>query len=147
MEKIEPATTLLIHTAAIVAAHVGHNRVAVGDLGRLIAAVHCTLAGLGQTALAPPAGLMPAVPVGSSLGSGAIVCLECGKHLRMLRKHLQSAHGLSPADYRARWDLSVSYPLVCLQYARERSAIAKAHGFGRRPVEARPPRPRLSLKL
>ncbi len=142
MLEIEPADgdEVLTLAAEIVAAYASRNQMAQGDLPGLIQSVHATLAGLnaGQTpgdgaaagAEAPPA---PAVPIDSSVGKDAITCLDCGKSFKTLKRHLSTEHGLSPAEYKARWGLSKEYPLVAPSYSKRRAATAKKIGLGRKP--------------
>ena len=128
---------VLALAAEIVAAYASRNQMAQGDLPGLIKSVHATLAGLGTgqaagegaTADAPPA---PAVPIDSSVGKDAITCLDCGKSFKTLKRHLSTEHGLSPAEYKARWGLSKEYPLVAPSYSKRRAATAKKIGLGRK---------------
>jgi predicted transcriptional regulator len=134
---------LLSLTTEIVAAHVAHNRVAVGELPDLIGKVHAALAGLGS---APepvaPAEQKPAVSVRSSVKADHIVCLEDGKKLTMLKRYLQTNYGMSPQQYRAKWKLPADYPMVAPNYAEKRRTLAKAIGLGRKKApEAPPPKP------
>lgn len=120
---------LLGFTADIVAAHVTHNTVAVADLPHLIRQVYAALANIGDGAAAasPPA---PAVPIKKSVTPDYIVCLEDGRKLKMLKRHLMTAYGLTPEAYRERWALPGDYPMVAPNYARQRSALAKKIGLG-----------------
>jgi len=119
--------------AAIVSAYVAHNAVASSDLPALIASVATTLSELGrEPTAADQAALSPAVPVRRSVTANAITCLDCGWSGRMLKRHLSNAHGLSPAEYRARWGLSREYPLVAKEYSAMRREMAKSIGFGTR---------------
>jgi predicted transcriptional regulator len=132
---------LLIHTAQIVAAHVGHNAVAPVDVPVLIRSVHEALAAAGrpQPQETPPE---PAVPIRRSVQPDYLICLEDGKKLKMLRRHLQTAFGMTPEEYRAKWGLSHDYPMVAPNYAKQRSQLAKQIGLGRRtpaPVVEAPP--------
>ena len=126
----------LIELAAeIVSVHVANNSVAVGDLPNLIQNVHGALAALGAT---PPVReeRKPAVSVRSSVKPDYIVCLECGAKQKMLKRHLQTAHGLSPDQYRQEFSLPQSYPLVAPNYAETRRALAHKIGLGRKPKKA-----------
>ena len=120
--------------AAIVGAYVAHNRVPVADLSALINTVHQAL----QAAPAPENGepiataLKPAVAVKKSVQPGHIICLDCGKTLAMLKRHLRSDHGLSPDDYRSKWSLPTNYPMVAPDYAAKRSKLALSIGLGRK---------------
>ncbi len=120
--------------AQIVAAYVSKNSIQVADLPALISSVHQSLATLGQPQ-APaeaPADLKPAVPVKKSVFPDYIVCLEDGKKLKMLKRHLKSSYGLSPDEYRAKWGLPSDYPMVAPNYAKARSALAMEIGLGKR---------------
>lgn len=128
---------LITLTADIVAAHVSNNSVAVGDLPGLIAGVHGALAGLGEPAAVAAAPLEPAVPVRGSVKRDYIVCLEDGKKLKMLKRHLMTHYGLTPEDYRAKWGLPADYPMVAPAYAEQRRDLAKAIGLGRAPGSGR----------
>ena len=120
---------LLARTTEIVAAHVAKNAVAVDQIPALISNIHQTLAGLGVE----EPDLTPAVPIKRSVRKASIVCLECGKVGKMLKRHLSTAHGLSVIDYRERWGLPADYPMVSPNYAAQRSELAKKIGLGRKP--------------
>ena len=135
----EQNNELLALTADIVSAHVANNIVAVADLPTLIGAVHSTLAGLGATPEAAPETLEPAVSVRSSIKPDYIVCLEDGKKLKMLKRHLMTHYNLTPDQYRARWNLPSSYPMVAPNYAEQRRSLAKSIGLGRKPKVAPAP--------
>jgi predicted transcriptional regulator len=127
---------LITLTADIVAAHVSNNSVAVSDLPLLINNVHGALSGLsGSTVAAPPA--EPAVPIRLSIKKDYIVCLEDGKKLKMLKRHLMTHYGMTPDDYRAKWGLPGDYPMVAPAYAETRRILAKAIGLGRAPGSGR----------
>lgn len=127
---------LITLTADIVAAHVSNNSVAVSDLPMLIGNVHSALAGLSGAAAAAPAP-EPAVPIRTSIKKDYIICLEDGKKLKMLKRHLMTHYGMTPDDYRAKWGLSADYPMVAPAYAETRRALAKAIGLGRAPGSGR----------
>lgn len=131
---------LLTLTADIVAAHVANNSVGVGDLPSLIERVHGALAGLGAPADEPEAELVPAVSVRASVKPDYVVCLEDGKKMKMLKRHLATDHGMTPAEYRARWKLPADYPMVAPSYAETRKALAKKIGLGRKPRTAAAPK-------
>jgi len=124
---------LIALTAEIVSAHVSNNKVASADIADLIASVHGALTGLGEPAPAPEVELEPAVSVRASVKPDHIVCLEDGEKLKMLKRHLATHHGMSPADYRAKWKLPADYPLVAPDYAAQRKDLALAIGLGRKP--------------
>ena len=121
---------LLTLTADIVAAHVGNNSVAISDLSLLIANVHSALSALSHPAEKPEEPLVPAVSIRSSVKPDYIVCLEDGKKLKMLRRHLMTHYGLTPEDYRAKWGLPADYPMVAPSYAEKRRVLAKEIGLG-----------------
>ena len=127
-------TALLGLTSQIVSAYVSKNSVQASDLPNLINSVHQSLATLGQPQ-APaeaPAELKPAVPVKKSVTPDYIVCLEDGKKLKMLKRHLQSSYGITPDEYRAKWGLPSDYPMVAPNYAKARSDLALKLGLGKR---------------
>src|SRR3954465_7092410 len=113
MSEEPPAADLLGLTAEIVAAHVSNNPVSLADLPNLIQEVYRTLAAVGQPAAKPqPERPQPAVPVKKSITPEYLICLEDGKKLKMLKRHLQTSYGLTPDAYRAKWGLSREYPMV-----------------------------------
>jgi predicted transcriptional regulator len=125
-------------TADIVSAHIANNEVTLEQLPGLIRDVHQALATVGQTP-AEPIKAEPAVDVKKSVFPDHIICLDCGASLKMLKRHLATDHGMTPEEYRAKWDLPPSYPMVAPEYAATRSQLAKDSGLGRR-VEAPPPK-------
>ena len=126
----ERAETLLTLTADIVAAHVSHNNVSISDLPGMIAKVHDALNGLGEPVVEPEAPLEPAVSIRSSIKPDYIVCLEDGKKLKMLKRHLMTHYQLTPEQYRAKWNLPADYPMVAPNYAEQRRTLAKKIGLG-----------------
>lgn len=122
--------TLITLTADIVAAHVSNNSVAVNDLPQLIANVHGALAGLGTPGAAPEVRLEPKVSIRSSIKPDYIVCLEDGKRLKMLKRHLMTHYQMTPDQYRQKWGLNSDYPMVAPNYAQARSQLAKQMGLG-----------------
>ncbi len=122
--------TLVTLTADIVAAHVSNNSVAVSDLPILIQNVHGALAGLGSAAAAPEVKQEPAVSIRSSVKPDFIVCLEDGKKLKMLKRHLMTHYQMTPDQYRAKWGLPADYPMVAPNYAEQRRTLAKKIGLG-----------------
>src|SRR5690242_10115832 len=126
---IEP---LLEETTGIVAAYLGNNHVAPGEIPMLVRTIHAALAGLGRPAdLEAAAKPVPAVPIRRSVTPDYIVCLEDGKKLKMLKRHLRSTYGMTPDEYRQKWGLPPDYPMVAPNYAEQRSAFAKKIGLGR----------------
>jgi len=123
---------LLRMTADVVAAYVSNNTLATGQLADVIHAVYNSLRGLeGQVAEAPAEPLKPAVPVRKSITPEYLICLEDGKKLKMLKRHLRSTYNMTPDDYRAKWGLAADYPMVAPNYAERRSEFAKKIGLGR----------------
>ena len=129
--------TILAFTAQIVAAHVSRNSVMGESLPALIRSVHAALAGAG-TAAPDMVRPEPAVPVKRSVFPDYIVCLEDGKKLKTMKRHLSSAFGMTPAAYRERWGLPSDYPMVAPNYSKARSGLAKALGLGRKAAEPVP---------
>jgi predicted transcriptional regulator len=134
MESTEQPNDLLTLTTEIVAAHVSNNTVAVNDLPQLINQIYSSLANIGS---APAARPQPAVSVKKSVQPDYIVCLEDGKKLKMLKRHLKTAYNMTPEAYRERWGLSSDYPMVAPNYARQRSRLAKEIGLGTRARRGR----------
>ncbi|WP_315761298.1 MucR family transcriptional regulator [Sphingomonas sp. Y38-1Y] len=122
--------TMVTLTADIVAAHVSNNSVAVSDLPLLIQNVHGALAGLGGAVAEPEVKQEPAVSVRSSVKPDYIVCLEDGKKLKMLKRHLMTHYQMTPEQYRAKWNLPADYPMVAPNYAEQRRSLAKKIGLG-----------------
>ncbi|WP_029013047.1 MucR family transcriptional regulator [Niveispirillum irakense] len=123
---------LLRMTAEIVSAYVGKNTLQTQQLPELINAVYSTLTGLQaspQEAAAEPA--RPAVPIKRSVTPEYIICLEDGKKLKMLKRHLRSTYDMTPDEYRVKWGLPADYPMVAPNYAAQRSEFAKKIGLGR----------------
>jgi predicted transcriptional regulator len=120
--------------ARIVRSYVAQNTIGIDQLAGLIAEVHRSLSGLGQSA--PASAPVPAVPIRRSVQRDHVVCLECGYHAQMLRRHLRIAHDLEVADYRTRWKLPADHPITAPAYSERRSSMAKQIGLGRKPQEA-----------
>ena len=116
---------LLDLTASIVSAHVANNSVAVGDVPKLIKDVYSTLATVSSEEEAEPERPEPAVSIKASIKPDYIVCLEDGKKLKMLKRHLMTHYGMTPEQYRTRWGLPSDYPMVAPNYAKQRSALAR----------------------
>lgn len=141
-EQVDMTETLITLTADIVSAHVSNNSVAVSDLPLLIQNVHQALSDLNvqEKAEETPE---PAVSIRSSIKPDYIVCLEDGKKLKMLKRHLMTHYGMTPEDYRKKWGLPADYPMVAPNYAEQRRKLAKKIGLGRKP-KAPAARPRAS---
>ncbi|AMU91564.1 MucR family transcriptional regulator [Sphingopyxis macrogoltabida] len=127
---MEDSETLVTLTADIVAAHVSNNSVAISDLPLVIRSVHEALAGLVSKAEPEPEPQQPAVSVRASVKPDYIVCLEDGKKLTMMRRYLMTNFGMTPDDYRAKWNLPKDYPMVAPNYAEKRRELAKQIGLG-----------------
>lgn len=123
---------LLALTSDIVAAHVSNNAVSSTDLPGLIETVFGTLSGLSVPQPEPEVELKPAVPIKKSITKDYIICLEDGKQLKMLKRHLKTAYDMTPEDYRAKWGLAHDYPMVAPSYAAKRQELAKKIGLGRK---------------
>ena len=138
----EPDTNVLRLTAQIVSAHIGKNRVAADALPEVIQSVHRSLAAAHMAGVdnpAPePAPLAPAVPIRRSVFPDHLVCLEDGMELKTFKRHLQTSHGMTPEQYRRKWGLPDSYPMVAPNYASHRSSLARQTGFGRKPGSSAP---------
>jgi predicted transcriptional regulator len=133
---------LLRMTADVVAAYVSNNSLPTAQLAEVINAVYSSLRSLeSKPAEAKPEPLKPAVTVRKSITPDYLICLEDGKKLKMLKRHLRSTYNMTPDEYRAKWSLPPDYPMVAPNYAEQRSAFAKKIGLGRtgsrQPVEAR----------
>ena len=132
--------TLLTLAADIVSAHVSNNTVSPTDLPRLIQSVYGSLAGLGKEAPVEEK-REPAVSIRASVKPDALTCLECGAKMKMLKRHLASDHGLTPVEYRARWNLGADYPMVAADYAARRKELAVKIGLGRKQKVVEAPEP------
>jgi predicted transcriptional regulator len=142
--EIDLRETLITLTSDIVAAHVSNNSVAVGDLATLITNVYTALAALKPAEPQAEPLPEPAVSIRSSVKNDHIVCLEDGKKLKMLKRHLATRYNLTPDQYRARWNLAADYPMVAPAYAEKRRELAKKIGLGRKPAPKRG-RPKASV--
>lgn len=139
MSDLTPPRHIMDLTAQIVSAHVAHNAVQPAALMQLIQAVYATLSEAGK-ALVQTVLPQPAVPIKKSVFAEYIVCLEDGKQLKMLKRHLHTSFQMTPEQYRTRWGLPHDYPMVAPQYAAHRSALAKKIGLGssRKTLAAKP---------
>lgn len=139
----EPQVGLLDRAVHLVAAYVTHNALDADRLVPFLTEVYEGLKGLeGDQAPEPvpapqSAGPKPAVPIESSYNDQNIWCLECGSKQKMLRRHLRN-HGMSPEDYRQKWGLPADYPMVAMNYSKERSAAALKSGLGRSKAPRKP---------
>jgi predicted transcriptional regulator len=137
VQSIPETETLVRLAVEVVVAHVSNNDVAVGDTPTLLASVYDILAGkTAKDAPEDPAGV-PAVSVRSSIKPDYLVCLEDGKKLKMMKRYLMTRYGLTPEDYRAKWNLPADYPMVAPNYSERRRKMAKEIGLGRLPTSPR----------
>ena len=132
MSGQENKIELLELTTEIVAAHVSNNTLPVNDLPQLIQEVYKTLENVGNSQLSIER-LQPAISVKKSISPDYIVCLEDGKKLKMLKRHLKTAYNMTPEEYREKWGLPRDYPMVAPNYAKHRSSLAKKIGLGTKP--------------
>ena len=139
MDTIETdmAEMLITLTSDIVAAHVSNNTIPVAEVPTLISTVYGALAGLGGSAPEEEARPDPAVSIRSSVKRDHVVCLEDGKKMKMLKRHLMTEHGMTPDEYRQRWGLGSDYPMVAPEYAETRRDLAVKIGLGRKPGQKR----------
>ncbi|WP_144098119.1 MucR family transcriptional regulator [Croceicoccus sediminis] len=131
--------TLITLTSDIVAAHVSNNPVEVSEVPTLITNIYTALAGLGSEPAEEETPPEPAVSIRSSIKPDYIVCLEDGKKLKMLKRHLMTHYNMTPDEYRARWNLPADYPMVAPNYAEKRRELAKKIGLGRKPGRRKAP--------
>jgi len=127
----ESSDIFLQLTAELVSSHVSNNQVSAEDLPALIRGVYSTLASVESEA-GEKGKPEPAVPIKKSVHPDYIVCLEDGRKLKMLKRHLRTAYNMTPEDYRARWKLPSDYPMVAPNYAKKRSSLAKKIGLGKK---------------
>ena len=132
MSEPSENTDVLGLTAQIVSAHVSNNPINADALPSLIQDVYRTLAGVGKEQVLPDK-QAPAVPVKKSVFADFIVCLEDGKKLKMLKRHLKTSYNMTPEQYRDKWQLPPDYPMVAPNYAKHRSSLAKKIGLGTKP--------------
>lgn len=129
-KEMEAKGEILKMTAGVVAAYVGNNALHTGEVSNVISTVYGSLRSLENGG--PKVRPEPAVPVRKSVTRNHIICLEDGKKLKMLKRHLRASYNLTPEEYRARWGLPPDYPMVAPAYAQERSDFAKKIGLGRK---------------
>jgi len=132
MSGQENQIKMLELTTEIVVAHVSNNTLPVNDLPQLIQEVYKTLENVGNSQLSIER-LQPAISVKKSISPDYIVCLEDGKKLKMLKRHLKTAYNMTPEEYREKWGLPRDYPMVAPNYAKHRSSLAKKIGLGTKP--------------
>jgi predicted transcriptional regulator len=141
-ENSQSHTELLALTADIVASHFANNTVAPAEVPGVIESVYATLARLGTPVVVPVPKQEPAVSIRSSIKLDHIVCLEDGKKLKMLKRHLMTRYGMTPDDYRTKWGLPGDYPMVAPNYAEQRRTLAKSIGLGTKRTSKPRGRPR-----
>ena len=139
MDNFETDTSemLITLTSDIVAAHVSNNSVSVDEVPALISKIYGALADLGHGGEPVEEMPDPAVSVRASVKRDHLVCLDCGKKMKMLKRHLTTENDMTPAEYRDRWSLSADYPMVAPEYAETRRDLAKKIGLGRKPGQQR----------
>jgi len=121
-------------TAKIVAAYVSKNTMATADLGEFIKSVYSAMVATSSPEAAAVPQAAPAVSVKKSVTPAELTCMDCGKKLSMLKRHLRTDHSMSPEDYRSKWGLPATYPMVAPDYAERRSQLALKIGLGRKPA-------------
>src|SRR5690625_897716 len=131
-DKLPTRDELLAYTTEVVSAHLGNNAVSAADVPSLILAVHEAFAEVSEKGPVEEPKPVPAVPIRRSVQPDHLVCLEDGKKLKTLRRHLLTSHGLTPEEYRHKWGLGPDYPMVAPSYTQHRSELAKKIGLGRR---------------
>jgi len=136
---------ILSLTTQIVTAHLSNNTVSGAEVPALIQTVFDTLAALGNEPASMPTP-SPAVPVRRSVAEDYIICLEDGKKLKLLKRHLMTAYGMTPEQYRVKWGLPPDYPMVAPSYSLTRRELAKAFGLGRKPAPVPGPAPKGTSK-
>jgi predicted transcriptional regulator len=127
---VQDTDTLVALTDDVVAAHFSNNSMAISDIPLVIRSVHEALLGLSTEAEPEPEPQLPAVSILASVKPDHIVCLEDGKKMTMLRRHLATDHGITPEEYRAKWNLPKDYPMSAPNYSAKRSALARQIGLG-----------------
>jgi predicted transcriptional regulator len=127
------AGDLLRMTAEVAAAYVGNNALPAAQLPEVIKTIYSSISALDSGMPAGAAGLKPIVPIKKSVAPDYIICLEDGKKLKMLKRHLRTSYNMTPEEYRIKWGLPADYPMVAPNYAEQRSAFAKKIGLGRKP--------------
>jgi predicted transcriptional regulator len=127
------AGELLRMTAEVTAAYVGNNSLPAAQIPEVIKTIYSSISALDGGAPVGASGLKPIVPIKKSIAPDYIICLEDGKKLKMLKRHLRTSYGMTPEEYRIKWGLPADYPMVAPNYAEQRSAFAKKIGLGRKP--------------
>ena len=133
MVEEKAPTNVLALTVQIVSAHVSNNAVAAAALPTLIQEVHRALSSIESAPALLSQRPEPAVPIAKSITPEFIICLEDGKKMKMLKRHLKTSFNMTPDQYRERWNLPADYPMVAPRYAKQRSSLAKKIGLGTKP--------------
>jgi predicted transcriptional regulator len=133
-----PSDDLTALTAEITAGYLRGNRLPASGIPEVISLVHDALRQLGRPVVQEKERQQPAVPIRKSVTAEYIICLEDGRKLKMLKRYLRSTYGMTPGEYRAKWNLPVDYPMVAPAYAEQRSEFARANGLGRKRPELEP---------
>ncbi|QHQ36158.1 MucR family transcriptional regulator [Algicella marina] len=136
-EVIVEKGELLALASDIVASYVGNNAVQPDQVTEMLRSVYGTMSSLTEEAEEEQLELIPAVPIKKSVTNDYIICLEDGKKLKMLKRHLSTSYNLTPEEYREKWGLKPDYPMVAPSYAQKRQELAKKIGLGRKPKTAR----------
>jgi len=132
-ETASPAD-LLRMTAEVAAAYVGNNSLPTAQITDVIKTIYASLLSLEAPDGTAPTSQKPMVPIKKSVTPEFIICLEDGKKLKMLKRHLRTAYSMTPEEYRAKWGLPADYPMVAPNYAEQRSVFAKKIGLGRKAI-------------
>jgi predicted transcriptional regulator len=138
---------LITLTSDIVAAHASNNRLSIEELARLVGVVHQALGSLGQEVEPAPVQKTPVVSARASVKDEYLVCMECGARQKTLKRHLMTAHQMTPQTYRADFALPDTYPMTAPAYSRTRAQMAKSFGLGRKAGQKRGGKPKLGLKF
>jgi len=136
-QENSPTDNLMIYTSDIVRSFVMNHNVSRSDLTKLITSVYNKLSEISAKSSQPASvfeNKIPAIPIKKSLNEEELICLECGKAFKSIKRHLLTAHGLTPQAYRSKWELPPDYPMVAPAYAKRRSSIAKNFGLGNKEV-------------
>jgi predicted transcriptional regulator len=138
-DKPGPSSGDLLRMAAdVAAAYVSNNTLPPAQITDVIRTIYASFLSLERTDGAAPSNAKPVVPIKKSVTPDYIICLEDGKKLKMLKRHLRTAYGMTPDEYRMKWGLPIDYPMVAPKYAEQRSIFAKKIGLGRKPGGKRP---------
>jgi predicted transcriptional regulator len=138
MAELLDRNELVELTTEIVTAYLSHHQVVPAEIGVIIGSVAGSLSKLGNTQEPAPAAAQPVVPVRRSISRDHLICLLCGKKQKVLKRHLATAHGITPPEYRERFGLKPDYPMTAPGYSRQRSEMARQFGLGRKPAHAAP---------